>query len=335
MGIFLAAWLGWLLIRPLLHPRTHLVLLSGDVGTAAMSLDSVPADYVVEDFCELLALNPALHGGIGRRAAALILGSLQNPDEMQHLADRLNERITGSHDVLILYVAAHGLTQDGDAWLLASGADPSSPLGGRYRLASLLAQLRECRAHTKVLLLDAGRLEYDPLRGLLENDFPTRLVEQVEQLGDPHLWVLTSHAAGQRSHVSAALSRSVFGYFTAAGLRGRPMQIMTGQSTWVSYRDSSWRAWPAGCSKPLATRPANSAFCLGRRPCGVVAFAHAHCRATSSNGEPSRNTRSQPIDQTSRGRFGGKWSSCRTGKKGVELACRQRARSFDAARASG
>ncbi len=220
VGIVLTAWLGWLVVRPLLHPRTHLVLLSGDVGSAAMALDAVPADFVVEDFRELLALNPVLHGGMGEEQRTLILGSLQNPDEMQHLADRLNERITGSNDVLILYVAAHGLTQDGDAWLVASGADPASALGGRYRLGSLLAQLRECRAKTKVLLLDAGRLEYDPLRGLLENDFPTRLVEQVEQLGDPQLWVLVSHATGQRSHLSAALGRSVFGYFVAAGLKG-------------------------------------------------------------------------------------------------------------------
>ena len=123
---------------------------------------------------------------------------------MQSFADRLNEQITGHHDVLILYVSAHGLTQDGDAWLLASGADPQSPLGGRYRLASLLAQLRECKAATKVLLLDAGRIQYDPLRGLLDNDFPTRLIEQVEELGDPALWVLVSHAASQRSHLTPA-----------------------------------------------------------------------------------------------------------------------------------
>ncbi len=87
-----------------------------------MALDAVPADYVVEDFRELLALNPVLHGGIGDEQRTLILGSLQNPDGMQQLADRLNERMTGSNDVLILYVAAHGLTQDGDAWLLASGS---------------------------------------------------------------------------------------------------------------------------------------------------------------------------------------------------------------------
>jgi len=76
-------------------------------------------------------------------------------------------------------------------------------------LASLLAQLRECRAATKLLLLDAGRIEYNPRRGLVENDFPTRLVEQVEQLGDSRLWVLVSQADGQRSHFSQALKRSV------------------------------------------------------------------------------------------------------------------------------
>ncbi len=215
----LAACLLWLLVRPLLHPRTHLVLLTGSV-TGNNDPGQVPADFVLEDFRELIKLRGVLHRSILDDGGPLILGSLQNQDEMQHLADRMNERLSGRNDVVILYVSAHGFTQDGDAWLLASGADPHSPLGGRYRLASLLAQLRECQAETKVLLLDSGRLEYDPLRGLVENDFPTRLTEQVEQLGDPSLWVLVSHSDGERSQLSPSWRRSVFGNYVASGLAG-------------------------------------------------------------------------------------------------------------------
>lgn len=219
LATVLAGCLLGLLVWPLLHPRTHLVLLTGSV-MGSSEPGAVPADFVLEDFRELIGLRPVLHSSILDEGGPLVLGSLQNPDEMQHLADRLNDRLSGSHDVVLLYVAAHGFTQDGDAWLLAAGADPQSPLGGRYRLASLLAQLRECEAETKVLLLDAGRLDYDPLRGLVENDFPTRLVEQVEQLGDPNLWVLVSHGPGERSHLAPGWRRSVFGNYVASGLKG-------------------------------------------------------------------------------------------------------------------
>jgi len=218
--VLLLGWLGWLLWRPFRHPRTHLVLLSGDVVAFDPAPYAPPADFVVEDFRALLGLENVLHRGLLEQPGPLILGSLRTPDEMQKLADRLNERVTGRGDVLIVYAVAHGLTQDNDAWLLASGADSQSPFGGRYRLASLLAQLRECEAATKLLVLDAGRIEYDPLRGLLDNDFPEQLVERVEELGDPTIFVLCSHAAGQRSHLSPALRRSVFGYFVASGLKG-------------------------------------------------------------------------------------------------------------------
>src|SRR5262245_33289762 len=97
----LAAWLGWLLVRPLMHPRTHLVLLAGDIMGSGWSLGDVPSDFVVEDFRALLSLETALDRGIGRDPKPLVLGSLRSPDSMQHLADRLNERITGHNDVLL------------------------------------------------------------------------------------------------------------------------------------------------------------------------------------------------------------------------------------------
>src|SRR5262245_1275935 len=61
--VALLAWFGWLLVRPFLHPRTHLVLLTGDVISVVDSPSAVPADYVVEDFRELLKLQNVLHQG--------------------------------------------------------------------------------------------------------------------------------------------------------------------------------------------------------------------------------------------------------------------------------
>src|SRR5688500_12565093 len=92
--------LAWLLWRPFAHPRTHLVLLSGDVVAFDPAPLAPPADFVAEDFREMLRLNELLHRGLLEEPGPLILGSLQNPNEMQKLADRLNERVTGSRDVL-------------------------------------------------------------------------------------------------------------------------------------------------------------------------------------------------------------------------------------------
>ncbi|MDX1948685.1 MAG: hypothetical protein SFU86_25075, partial [Pirellulaceae bacterium] len=142
----LLTWLGWLVAEPFLHPRTHLVLLAGDVATLQAEPGAIPADFVVEDFRELLAIRDVLDRGLVNDTGPLVLGTLANPDEMAHLSDRLNDLASGRHDCLLIYVSAHGIVQDGDAWLLAPGGDPRSPLSGRYRLTNLLAQLRECEA---------------------------------------------------------------------------------------------------------------------------------------------------------------------------------------------
>ncbi|MCU0877508.1 MAG: carboxypeptidase-like regulatory domain-containing protein [Pirellulaceae bacterium] len=276
--VALCAWFGWLVWQPFWHPQTQLVLLTGDIVTVDPLPDPVPADYVVEDFRALLALDSILdRGWLGARGP-LVLGTLREPDSRSELADQLNDTSGGRRDVLLVYASAHGITQDGDAWLLAPGADPRFASQGRYRLRHLLAQLRECRAPVKLLLLDAGRIEYDPLRGLVENDFPELLAEQVEELEDPTLWVLCSHRSGEQSHLSSALRRTVFGYFVSEGLQGAAdangdrtislaelaEHVTTGVAAWVkqtsggTVQQTPFLVRGAGVS-PLRGNPALSA----------------------------------------------------------------------------
>src|SRR5262249_50072625 len=98
----LVAWLGWLLVRPFLHPQTHLVLLTGDIVSVDASPSAVPADYVVEDLRELLSLDSVLSPGVDSPPQPLILGSLRNPEEMDHLGQRLNEQLTGGSDAVLI-----------------------------------------------------------------------------------------------------------------------------------------------------------------------------------------------------------------------------------------
>src|SRR5262245_19764302 len=92
----LLAWFSWLLFRPFLHPRTHLVLLTGDIVTVTDSPSAVPADFVLEDFRELLKLGSVLHQGLLEEPPKpLVLGSLRSADEMKQFAELLNARVTG------------------------------------------------------------------------------------------------------------------------------------------------------------------------------------------------------------------------------------------------
>src|SRR5262245_15607676 len=89
----LVVWLGWLLLRPFLHPQPHLVLVTGDIVSVDASPHAVPADYVVEDLRELLSLQSVLYQGVASSPEPLILGSLRNPADLDHLGDRLNEQL--------------------------------------------------------------------------------------------------------------------------------------------------------------------------------------------------------------------------------------------------
>src|SRR5262249_39954702 len=75
LGLALAGFLAWLLVRPLLHPRTHLVLLTGGVGDS-LEPGEVPAEFVLEDFRELVGLEDVLHKSLLQDNGPLILGSL-------------------------------------------------------------------------------------------------------------------------------------------------------------------------------------------------------------------------------------------------------------------
>jgi hypothetical protein len=93
-------------------------------------------------------------------------------------------------------------------------------VAGLYSVKELLGELKASQAGTKILILDAGRMDYDPRLGIVENDFPSLLEKVVRDTHDTNLWVLCSHSDGQRSHTLPALHASVFGAYVASGLRG-------------------------------------------------------------------------------------------------------------------
>jgi hypothetical protein len=149
------------------------------------------------------------------------------------LLPELQQLVGRKTDKLIVYVVAHGVSAPSSfstyvadkfarpaaAYLLTSNYD--GPAGqGRYAMTGLLTGLKQCKAGLKLLVLDAGDLNFDPAAGLVVNDFAPVLEKEVQSLADDTLWVLVSHDFLERSHVSPANQRRVFGDFVAAGLAG-------------------------------------------------------------------------------------------------------------------
>jgi hypothetical protein len=205
-----------LVFPPLYHPNAQLVFLT---GADYHPLRAPPAAYALEDFGALESLDKVLDRH-GAEPGPLLLGQMRSAGAMRTLSEDLSGSTPESAGALIVYVDGHGVSDNGTAYLLCRNYDPSNPVAGRYRLHDLLHQLSGSAAAVKLLILDTGRIEADPRMGMLINEFPRLLQQEVEQTGDQNLWVLTSNAILERSHVSPALERSVFGYFVALGLRG-------------------------------------------------------------------------------------------------------------------
>ncbi|WP_372896110.1 hypothetical protein [Stieleria sp.] len=207
--IALTVVLVFLLFPPFFAPQTHLVLL-GSRGNEAFN--APPIAFVAEDLDAIASIEEAKV-----RDQSDVLHSAQ---AAKKLANRLAEARISSRDKLILYINAHGVTDNASAYLLCDNFDLRQPDLGRVSVETLIDQVRQSPAATKLILINAGTIDYDPGLGVLGNDFPRLLEQAVHQSKDPSLWVYCSHSSLQYSHVSRAARRSVFGMFVGEGLKG-------------------------------------------------------------------------------------------------------------------
>jgi hypothetical protein len=218
VGALLLGGFGWLLLRSFKpDAEVHAVYIAIGDYDALKAPPLAFADDTAAEFQELQKQRVAVltHPADIKTGAAL--GSFLEQD-LPRLATRPDQ------DVLIVYLAAHGVSEskpDGaaEAWLLCSNYDPRTK-SGMYRLDDLLAALQACPAHTKLLLLDAGSVETDLALGMVINEFPDLLRAKVAALADPKLWVIASHDTFERSHAAYADRRGAFGCFAARGLAG-------------------------------------------------------------------------------------------------------------------
>nr|MCU0979707.1 caspase family protein [Pirellulaceae bacterium] len=232
----------WLIVQWIFLPTVHfayLPIVDYDV------LAAPPVRFVQEDV--------QAFAGVAPHRAAVELRDLQTSDAMPTLTRRLEGCQTAGKDTLVLYVAGHGIAEDGTAYLLCSDfLRRDAP--GRYPLGDLLTELEAFPADLKLLILDAGRLPYDARLGVLVNEFPRLLEEALKQHQDPRLWVLSANRVFETSHVSSPAQQSPFGYYLAEAIRGEADRdgnaqvdlaeladyVRAGVSQWVQ-RDSGGR----------------------------------------------------------------------------------------------
>ena len=149
-------------------------------------------------------------------------------DTISNLWDQRKEEGGRRNDPVIVYLAARGVSDaDGTAWLLCSGYErvaagaKAACAEGRYSLHDLLAAAKNRRAPLKLLILDVSYALSDPARGMMINEFPALVEEEVKKIdNDDKLWVLTNSQSLEVEHFCESARRGVFSYFVTEGLRG-------------------------------------------------------------------------------------------------------------------
>jgi hypothetical protein len=211
LGATLTGLLVWLIWWWFFLPVTYFACLP-IVDYDVLAVPPIPFSH--EDAAEFANLGPS--------SRTAILSDLQTSEGIATLSNRLQGMALRPKDVLILWIDAHGVSDDGTAYLLASDylRSPNSPNSGRYKLHDLLTQIHECPVGVKLLILDANHLAYDPRLEMIVNEFPRLLEAELKSCNDPAIWVLSAAGPMQLSQISRAKKRSIFGETVTEALRG-------------------------------------------------------------------------------------------------------------------
>src|SRR5688500_4823071 len=85
----------------------------------------------------------------------------QDEDSLNGYLAKISDMAKNEREVLIVYVSAHGIAEDGRPFIACSDFDRTTN-GGKYDVNVLLEKIASSRARLKLVILDAGRIDYDP-----------------------------------------------------------------------------------------------------------------------------------------------------------------------------
>ena len=214
--ITLTLGLSFVLVAPFRHPQVHVLVLSGEMEVGLWP-QKLPAARPTPDAPALLDAMQFWTESTKLPAPRLVPG-LSSGQTLDRLFQLATAPEVHSGDVALCVVQSQ-IAAIEDTVYLVDRLDPTDPVRGRVPFKKFCDSLRASTAGTKLLCLDAGQLSADPRSGMILNNFGERLQKAVEDTADPHLWVLVSHAAGQRSQAAEGRTPTVFLDAVARGLQ--------------------------------------------------------------------------------------------------------------------
>jgi hypothetical protein len=214
--IALSALLLYLLFSPFWHPYPHWYFVGGQSQPAPQ------LPVIQEPEADFAALNDSLQLRYyaGQRGGPLRRVQVETRTDLAELADDLSSMSLGQSDILIVYLTAYGLSVDGEAFLLWQADTETGTNVIRYPLEQLLQQVAAWTSGIKLLLLDMGHEPYAPRWGMTISEVQELLCQQVADLDDPSVWVLTANSSMEQSYRRPADGKSYFGSAVSSALAG-------------------------------------------------------------------------------------------------------------------
>jgi len=211
--ILLVGCFAWLLSRPARsEPQTYFVALT----TGRSDLFSVPPILFEQETLARLRDLSNSHNDFrfidGEKSQLSASTS-----SIQSLLDSLH---VNKGDRLILYVSAHGVSDDGVAYVLGPGYDLHKTREQRYPVNELLAVVARNQAATKLVAFDCSRLAVLPRMGMVLNEFSALVQQAASECDDENLWVAIAAPELETSPLGLVQQRSVFGSALVEGIKG-------------------------------------------------------------------------------------------------------------------
>lgn len=143
-----------------------------------------------------------------------------NPNRDQiRLRFRALANVRAFQPVVVYLASPAAVDSAGGVFLLPSDRIGDNPRN-RLTLSELLVAIHECPAQHRLLILNLVPQTEEALYSQARGDLTIAISKVLEKNADPNLLCIVASEAGQVPVASAALGRTVFGWYLEAGLRG-------------------------------------------------------------------------------------------------------------------
>lgn len=213
LGLLLMGCFIFLTFSPVLHPNTHVLLITGG---QSQSHQLGPLNYSLDDLEQFSAIKPS----VAIQSAELLENyiELKSAESVVEIKDQLDSIVLKSKDVLIIYVSAHCYVQDEKPYLCCDNFKIGPPNVGQILVDDFLDLVCKATTGTKLIILESGQHWPDARSGMVTNMLPSTLKSHIN--GRNKLWIMGACQDAQRSLYSMKDKHTNFGYFVAQGLQG-------------------------------------------------------------------------------------------------------------------